>query len=446
MPLETQEQERQVQDESLPVDLGLDHDPVQEIIGKDPSWIVKWGISMVFLAVVMLFSGSWIIKYPDVISENIVITTESPPVRVVARSSGKIEHLFVAEGEHVRSGQHLALLENTANYTDILALRELLVRFEGFLLDPDPYLSSWPNKPANLGELQIAYSDFYERFSNWAAYIEQGFVRQKIVGIMMQVSQHEALAEQLESQKKLMESGLALATRKLENSRRLFEQNLVSELEYQSAQTQALERQFSVGSAKTSLVNNQIRGMELRRSKLELEQQDRETRRDLAQKAQLAYKKLLSEFSSWEQRYLLVAPMEGTTSFFKFWNVNQYVTDGDEVLTVTPGKGTLVGHLYLSQAGSGKVALDQAVHIKFKSFPYREYGIVLARVATISHIARDNRYMVNVHLPNGLKTTYGQDLPFSFNMEGTAEIITEDLRLIERVFLQLKSIFADRGD
>jgi len=44
-------------------------------------------------------------------------------------------------------------------------------------------------------------------------------------------------------------------------------------------------------------------------------------------------------------------------------------------------------------------------------------------------------------LPNGLKTSYNRELIFDKEMRGSAEIITEDLRLIERVFYQFREIF-----
>ena len=44
-------------------------------------------------------------------------------------------------------------------------------------------------------------------------------------------------------------------------------------------------------------------------------------------------------------------------------------------------------------------------------------------------------------LPNILITTHDKEIEFKQEMQGVAEIITEDLRLIERVFYQFKEIF-----
>lgn len=49
-------------------------------------------------------------------------------------------------------------------------------------------------------------------------------------------------------------------------------------------------------------------------------------------------------------------------------------------------------------------------------------------------------YVIDIELPNGLRTNYGKELPLSREMKGTAEIVTEDLRLIERLLAPIKKL------
>jgi len=46
-------------------------------------------------------------------------------------------------------------------------------------------------------------------------------------------------------------------------------------------------------------------------------------------------------------------------------------------------------------------------------------------------------------LPNGLMTTYKKELPYLPNMQGQADIITEDLSLLERLVLPVKKILKE---
>ena len=47
-------------------------------------------------------------------------------------------------------------------------------------------------------------------------------------------------------------------------------------------------------------------------------------------------------------------------------------------------------------------------------------------------------YLVNISLPDKLKTNYGSVLNFKFEIKGSGEIITNERRLVERLFDNLK--------
>lgn len=49
-------------------------------------------------------------------------------------------------------------------------------------------------------------------------------------------------------------------------------------------------------------------------------------------------------------------------------------------------------------------------------------------------------YYVDVLLPKGLQTSFGKKLAFDRELKGSAEIVTEDLRLIERFFYQIRKL------
>ena len=50
-------------------------------------------------------------------------------------------------------------------------------------------------------------------------------------------------------------------------------------------------------------------------------------------------------------------------------------------------------------------------------------------------------YQAQLEFPNALTTTYKKELPMIQQMEGTAEIITEDMRLIEQFVQPIISLF-----
>lgn len=55
----------------------------------------------------------------------------------------------------------------------------------------------------------------------------------------------------------------------------------------------------------------------------------------------------------------------------------------------------------------------------------------------------DSVYMGTVFLNDSLVSNYGKLFPFKQNMQGVAEIITEDLSLAERMIYPLKSVLKE---
>jgi hypothetical protein len=63
------------------------------------------------------------------------------------------------------------------------------------------------------------------------------------------------------------------------------------------------------------------------------------------------------------------------------------------------------------------------------------------KVSSISLVPnKEGNYLIDVELSKELITTYNKEIDFRQEMKGTANIITEDLRLMERFFYQLKDV------
>lgn len=99
--------------------------------------------------------------------------------------------------------------------------------------------------------------------------------------------------------------------------------------------------------------------------------------------------------------------------------------------------------ILLPAQGSGKVKVGQRALVRLIDFPDQEFGYLEGRVERISDTPNaDGNYLVQIHLPNGLVTNYGVQLPTNRQMQGSADIIIEDIRLLVRLFPPLKSILS----
>jgi len=412
-------------------------EPVQEILTYVPHWLVHSGSTAVLVALVFLLTGSYFIKYPDTIHAPLVLTTGKPPLRLIAMTSGNIQKLFVQDRDPVSKADYLAILESSAELEDILWLRDKFTDIESFLRQPRKVV---PDLDRNLqiGDLQAPFARFYTNYTNYHHFLNENYPHRLMASIQSQIANYQELESRLKRRHELNQEELSLMQKTYERHRDLFEKKLIAKEQYQKSYAAYLAKQQDVTNSENSILTNRIQITEYRKTMLELEQSFAEKSREALVVLQEDFKQLQSAFATWERQYVLKAPAEGTVAFHKYWGPNQYVEAGEEVLTIVPREGGMLGKINLPQEGFGKVALGQEVQIRFDSYPYKEYGLVLGVVAAISPVAREDEYLVTVHLSQGLTTTYGKRLTYKFEMIGDATIVTEELRLIQRIFSEFR--------
>ncbi len=83
---------------------------IQEIITKVPSWIVRWGIMIFFAILLMAFSVSIIIKYPDTVKGRLKIESSEILKPGINPRYGRISKVVAIQGAIVKTGQPLMYL------------------------------------------------------------------------------------------------------------------------------------------------------------------------------------------------------------------------------------------------------------------------------------------------------------------------------------------------
>lgn len=420
--------------------LEIRSEPVQEILTRVPSWIIRAGITVVFFILIAILVSTWFIKYPTIVSAPIVLTDQSPPSKLIARTSGKLDRLFVKENQYVKKGDYLAAIQSTARLDDILKLKSYLTLFKKVIDEPSVYSTISLDTNLVLGDLQNDHNAFLKAYFDVCVLYDNSYYKEKIDFIQNQLNNYYVLNEKLVYQKKILAEELAISQKLFDKDQTLFENNVYSESEYLSRQSGFLQKKYSFENITVSIINNTIQQSEYKKIILDLEQQEREAARSLLSNMRDAYYNLSSKLASWEQLYLLLAPIDGQVSFFKYWNENQYVDANDEMMYVVGQSSSTIGKIILPAVGSGKVKIGQKVRIKFDGYPYNEYGVVEGKVTLISQIARENKYAVTIELTNGLTTSYNKEILYRKEMQGVADIVTEDIRLFQRIFNQMREL------
>ena len=61
-------------------------------------------------------------------------------------------------------------------------------------------------------------------------------------------------------------------------------------------------------------------------------------------------------------------------------------------------------------------------------------------VKSVSQVPNEDSYLLQIQLSNQLITSYKKNIRYTPEMNGTAEIITKDLRLLERIFNKFREV------
>ena len=421
----------------------LRSEEVQEILTKVPHWMIRWGNVLFMALIIMLLLMSWFVKYPDVIMSEALITTSVPPQKEYARITGELKEIFVEDNDEVVKNQPLAILENTANHNDVFLLKSVIDKIQvnsksfSFPVDSLPILF--------LGDIESQFALFENSYIQYLLNKELQPFENETLANNYTVSQLNRRLRNLRSQRDNNRIELELKEKELLRNKSLFDRGVISaqdfenrQLEYKQAERNFKNFESSISQIKEGISNahKASRGTEISKIKEET---------ILLKNVIQTFNQLKRVIKDWENTYLLKSDIDGKVSFLNNWSVNQTVRQGDLVFTIIPSESSsFIAKLKTPSQNSGKIKVGQKVNIKLENYPDTEFGVLSGEVNKVSLIPdEEGLYLTLVDLPKELITSYKKDIEFKHEMRGSAEIITEDLRLLERFFYRFKSIFKE---
>lgn len=419
----------------------LRSEELHEVMGKVPPWILRWGVTVLFAIVLVLLIGSYFFKYPDVITAQVILTGSTPPAGIVASSSGKLTILDIRDKQDVRVGDYLAVIQNPAYTEDILYLKNYLMN-----LDPEQDTAFiMPDKNLQLGNIQPSYSSFYITLLNYNEYIRLLYYPNKIKMIKERIVQYEVQYQSLLRQRKITEEQTELIDKNHVRSSNMHEKGGISGKELDESRNRQLQGLLSEENMLTTINNMRIQIAQMHESLIDMKYQHTEKTNEFRSQIRSLISQIHAEIQSWEMTYVLMSPIDGKITFTRYWISNQNVQAGEEIFTVIPTADVqIIGKASLPIVRSGKVKNGQSVNLRIDNFPDDEFGILKGLIKNISLVpassGESNYYVLEIELPDGLATNYRQTLPFLPNMQGTADIITEDVSLLERFLMPMKKM------
>lgn len=420
-------------------EIELRSEEVQEILTRVPNWMIRWGSVVILLILISLFFVSWVVKYPDVITTQIIITTNIPPEKLVAKVSGKIEAILVNDRTIVSRNMPLAVIENSANYEAVFLLKSIV---DTINIDKNKFPFE-KLKSAQLGEIESFYAVFQKESS--ADELNNNLKPYQVEG---NAQNYEAIQLKerlnlLESQKNNNQSELVLQKSDLDRYEVLYKKGIIATQEVEKHKLTYLQVERNYKSLLSTISQLKSSLNELNKNSKTTQINENKENVNLERNLIQAFYQLKKAIKDWELNYVLRSSVDGKVSFLQLWSANQNVEAGATIFVVIPSKESgYIGKVKAPAQNSGKIQIGQKINIRLANFPDREFGIIKGVIKAISLTPdKDGNLLINVSLPKGLETSYRKQIAFQQEMSGTADIITEDLRLIERLLYQFRDIF-----
>ncbi len=418
---------------------------VNDIISQKPSWIVRNGIGLFLFIFSCIIAITYFVQYPDIVNANARLVSVNPPIELKTKTAGKLLQLNVAEKDSVQQGTIIAILESVANADKLLQLNNVLVKVKAMVDAGQTSVAIQYYEDQHkafalgtgLGEVQEGYHNFMNAYQVFRQYLLQGFYIKKKAMLQGDLIFLQKMKQNFVQQKNLLQEDIALASKNFSANESLNKDKVVADVEYRNEKSKFIGKKMSLPQLNASIIGNESSLHEKQKEIMQLEN-------EIAQQKMIfteALNSYLAQLQQWQANYLITAPFAGRVAFADFIQVNQFYPSNQTICLVNPGRSNYYAQVFIAQNNFGKVQPGQQVLLKLPSYPYREFGSIKGKLHYISQIPTDSGFAGKINLPQGLLTNQQKTLQYREGLIANAEVITENRRLIHRLFSSLYDVF-----
>ncbi len=429
---------------------------VREIVSSNPGYFVRHGTAIICSIILLAVFSLCFIRYPDKLNGNAVITTDPLPIHIKALVSGRIERLFVTDGQVVRRDTLIAELQNNTGYQTIRLLEDIIDSVSVFMARDD--LAGLKNvltgSLAATGDGQAFYDQLLQNISAYLLLKNKRIYDHRIENLEGQASRYKAISVLSGSEFRLSEEELKQSTERFAANERLYIDKVISRQEYYDEAARLRQQQLSLQARQRMGIQNRITAEENRRRLVELDFDRAEKQRSLSLALGEALRDLQNFVRDWRSRNLVVAPFDGTIHYSRPLQINETVLAGEELFAIIPSDYRYVAHVMLPSRGVGELRVGQEAQLSLLQFPQNVYGYLIGKVGRVGIMPQkaysiiageavqstEAQYRIDVFLPDTLLTTYKRRIAFRPEMTAAATLITHDKSLFQRLLSNIEGM------
>lgn len=404
---------------------------VQDILSYIPNWIVRWGTTLIAGIFFLIIILTWIVKYPDTINGEITITTINPPIKLINKVNGKVVRLLKKDGELIKKGTIIAEIESSNTLYEIDQLQGIIDSIRNSLKYNLSY--NIQSSKYSFGDIQSTFNDLEKHYKDLNTHTSNFYYKSRKDYLTKKINFYHELMKSTSSQIHYEEQELNNSKEKYQANKLLYQNGMISKFDFFEIESGYHQKLKQLEVAKSVFINSQITIADLQDTYLKEDIEQTEKERVLISNIEQSINTIKNYIDMWHQNNTVYTPIDGKLAYLLPLAANQFVSSSEPLFSIIPINNKYIGILQIESSGRGKILKGQKVIVKLDNYPYQEFGQVMAVVETVSDVPGTNGYMLNVSFPKGLKTSYNRELIYQPEMRGSAEIITNDLRLIERI-------------
>lgn len=422
-----------------------------EILESPPSPFAHVLMLLICALLTFVLLWSWFSFIDTEVTANGRIIPVGKVKEIQSLIAGRVDTLYVTEGEHVNKNQLLIKLNPTEPEADIRQIEAMLLhnqlnvgRLQLLLesatetpLAPPPNLQQWITQ-AKLPLSGKPSPDQWFRQQQLLDYDYQHY-QSSNQSIVQQISQRRAkmMAIQAEIDRLQMLNPLHLENEKA--TRQLLDKGLVSRLEWLAVREKQLDtsqqllvQQSHQNEAKAELAalvsEKESRQKAFRHERMEKlnEFSDKITELEIS----------IIKAREHNQNCYIRAPEDGTIQQLSVPGGGSVVQPAVTLMSLVPDNAELQAEVMVENKDIGFVKVGMVTDIKIETFPYTFFGYLQGVVEVVSKDARNQgeqglMYPVYIRLNQQFVNVNGQNEPLHVDMMVSAEVKTGRRRLLE---------------
>lgn len=364
-------------------------------------------------------------------------------------SNGVITKILVQNGQFVRKGDPLVLLDRTERLTETRQLDSELLETQNHWLVETSYLE-FLQQPAPQRTSKAILAESAKRLKISIPASSTGELGELLKARMKEyLSTITTMDEQLEALRytrasatatlEKLEKTLPLIRERAEAHKALLDRQLASRDQYLQLEQLHIEQHYARNAERAQLASLDARGAELQaRSSQFRDQQKRKAMEGVAEMKHRVYKlhQALKKSAMQLKQQTLLAPIDGIVHELQVHTLGGVLVAGQTVLTIIPNNAHLEVQALVKNHDVGFIREGMDTAVKVDTYSFTRYGTIDGRVKVLSAdaVVQDSGSMVypaTVALTKNSLQVNGVERQLVPGMSVTVEIKTGRRRILE---------------